>query len=108
MNALPDPLRRLVETRVEELLRYRAFYRAHRSINLAVIEDMHRVELRSLVRLLRAARAKAEADTVVRLGDSTGGHFPSLWHRISETADPITAAKAAAWSEAENREAWGR
>ena len=85
--ALPDPLRRLVETRVEELLRYRAFYRAHRSIDLTLIEDMHRVELRSLVRLLRAARAKAEADTVWRLGDTTGGPFP-------EQADPVTAAKA--------------
>jgi hypothetical protein len=89
-TALPDPLRRLVEMRVEELLRYRAFYRAHRSIDLTLIEDMHRVELRSLVRLLRAARAKQEADTVWMFGppvDTTGGPFP-------EQADPVTAAKA--------------
>jgi hypothetical protein len=74
----------VVEERIRELLRFRAWYRANPYTVSWPTRYENDAELRALVRLARRAR------------DVAANAYP----------DPITQAKG--WTESERREAWGR
>jgi hypothetical protein len=78
--APPDPYRLVIEQRIATLLEWRRWYRANRWADWSDLRREHTAELRSLVRLARAARK-------------------------AETPDPIDTYKA--WTEPELRESFG-